>query len=466
MSMSASGSFDAPVSHGVGGFLVTGVTIGDIDGDGLADVAAANGSVSLLLNGGSGLGPEQLIDDGPGDARYVAIEDIDGDEDRDLVVLVREGDGLIVVLRNQGDGTFAAPEPYGTPDVTYTLRFADVDLDGDRDALVVAGFSGEIRVTLLLNDGSGIFEFAGSYPLVTVSFVYVADIDVADFNGDGYPDVAGGTAATVAVLLNDGQGGFLPAAPVDLGHQAPAAVLTRDVNDDGRPDLLVASCGGGPEDNLLVGLNDGAGGFVLSDVEPLTGACHSITNPMGLASGHLDDDTMIDLAYISRNTDSVRLLRGLGNGTFEAAEILPTDPGPVVCAVGDVNGDGSHDVISGNSPSSPGPPDTIVLFLNTVGDTDGDGVANDIDNCVEIANADQRDTDGDGFGNRCDADLNGDCIVNPLDLGLFRSVFFSADADADFNGDGVVNPVDLGTFKSLFFLPPGPSGVPNNCEAR
>lgn len=91
-------------------------------------------------------------------------------------------------------------------------------------------------------------------------------------------------------------------------------------------------------------------------------------------------------------------------------------------------------------------------------DTDGDGVADGIDNCVASANADQRDTDGDGFGNVCDADLNNDCIVNPLDLGLFKLAFFTSAADPDFNGDGIVNTIDLGIFKSLFFLPPGPNG--------
>ncbi|MEO1575414.1 MAG: S8 family serine peptidase [Pseudomonadota bacterium] len=94
-------------------------------------------------------------------------------------------------------------------------------------------------------------------------------------------------------------------------------------------------------------------------------------------------------------------------------------------------------------------------------DDDGDGVSNLTDNCRFVANADQRDTNGDGLGNVCDADLNGDCIVNVVDLGILRTVFFTSDADADFNGDGVVNVVDLGAMRTLFFAPPGP-GVPGN----
>jgi len=364
MSASAASAFDDPVSYPVEN-SPAGVTIGDIDGNGLADVAAATGDVSLLLNDGSGLGPEQRIDDGSGGARYVAIEDIDGDGDRDLVVLVSDGNSALVVLRNQGDGTFATPEPHGAPSVSFALRLADIDRDGDLDALVVEGLLGA-SIRLLRNDGSGSFELAGSYLLApsTIGIVYVADMDVADLNGDGYPDAVGcsDNSFVVEVLLNDGEGGLLPGAPVDLGQQgAPTAVLARDVNRDARPDLLVVSCGGVGADELRVGLNDGAGEFVLSDVVPLTGACHSITNPTGLASGYLDDDTVIDLVYASRSTDSVRLLHGVGDGTFTASEILPTDPDPFVVAAGDVNGDGSHDVISGTVFGSP---NTVVVTTN------------------------------------------------------------------------------------------------------
>lgn len=90
-------------------------------------------------------------------------------------------------------------------------------------------------------------------------------------------------------------------------------------------------------------------------------------------------------------------------------------------------------------------------------DTDSDGVTDDVDNCTLVANADQRDSNGDGFGNACDADLDDDGAVNFIDLGILKSVFFSADADADLNGDGAVNFLDLGIMKAGFFQPPGPS---------
>ncbi len=97
-------------------------------------------------------------------------------------------------------------------------------------------------------------------------------------------------------------------------------------------------------------------------------------------------------------------------------------------------------------------------------DSDGDGHADPDDNCVDRPNPAQRDSDGDNIGNFCDADLDGNCMVNAVDLGLFKAEFFTSDPHADFNGDGVVNVIDLGLMKSLFFMPPGPSGLPNACQ--
>lgn len=98
-------------------------------------------------------------------------------------------------------------------------------------------------------------------------------------------------------------------------------------------------------------------------------------------------------------------------------------------------------------------------LFDSSADVDGDTVPDFADNCSESVNTNQRDTDGDGFGNVCDADLNDDGVINASDLGIFRSVFFSADPDADLDGDGVVAFVDLGLLKLQFFGPPGPSGV-------
>lgn len=86
-------------------------------------------------------------------------------------------------------------------------------------------------------------------------------------------------------------------------------------------------------------------------------------------------------------------------------------------------------------------------------DTDGDGVADTLDNCPLTANANQRDTDGDGLGSLCDADLNNDGVVNLQDYGLFHQRFGTANPDADFNGSGLVTNSDFAIFRSLLNAP-------------
>ena len=72
------------------------------------------------MNQGGTLGPESQIDPG-GEPRQVAIADVDSDGDRDLVVALRGGAGLISVLKNNGNGTFAPAITYGAPEWTFSL---------------------------------------------------------------------------------------------------------------------------------------------------------------------------------------------------------------------------------------------------------------------------------------------------------------------------------------------------------
>jgi len=101
-------------------------------------------------------------------------------------------------------------------------------------------------------------------------------------------------------------------------------------------------------------------------------------------------------------------------------------------------------------------------------DTDGDGIADALDNCILAPNGplipdaggnSQRDTDGDNYGNVCDPDLDNDLTVNAADLAIFKSLYFSSDPNADFDGSGTVNAADLAILKTMFFGSPGPSGL-------
>jgi hypothetical protein len=106
--------------------------------------------------------------------------------------------------------------------------------------------------------------------------------------------------------------------------------------------------------------------------------------------------------------------------------------------------------------------DSARLGLCADNDSDCDVIPDGGDNCIFADNTSQRDTDEDGIGNICDPDLTQDCVVNFLDLGIFKSRFLTNDPDADFDGSGQVNLGDLGIMKPFFFRAPGPSGVPDN----
>ena len=104
-------------------------------------------------------------------------------------------------------------------------------------------------------------------------------------------------------------------------------------------------------------------------------------------------------------------------------------------------------------------------------DLDGDGVPNERDNCLDVANPGQRDSDGDQIGNRCDPDVDNDGRVltswgqiYPVDArGDLETIALTArngpyDPDHDLDGDGAVDENDLALAQLWLFRGPGPSG--------
>jgi hypothetical protein len=211
-----------------------------LNGDGKPDLAVINATVetvSVLLNHGDGTfgDPRPIPSIEPSS---LTVGDVDGDGNADLAVA---SDGSSVsVLFNHGDGTFAPAHPYGADPGNKYLTLADLDGDGRLD--LVLGMNGHVFV--LHNEGQRTFAAPVGYPVDTgesrisgPSIVAVADLD-----GDGQPDLAATNraAGNVSVLRNRGDGTFAPQIPYFAGG-LPTQVAAGDVNGDGRIDLVIAN---------------------------------------------------------------------------------------------------------------------------------------------------------------------------------------------------------------------------------
>ena len=114
-------------------------------------------------------------------------------------------------------------------------------------------------------------------------------------------------------------------------------------------------------------------------------------------------------------------------------------------------------------PADPGC--TSELDDTELPDQDLDGVGDPEDNCLVLANPDQRDTNLDGYGNLCDGDFDDDGAVGPVDFSAFGQAYLKGqadpgyDPDIDLDGNGAVNAVDFSLFGPMYLNLAGPSGL-------
>jgi hypothetical protein len=179
-------------------------------------------------------------------------------------------------------------------------------------------------------------------------------VAVADFDGDGKVDLAVAAADdnAVAILMGNGNGTFTANAnsPVAVDLR-PSAVAIADFNGDGKPDLAVANLLGS---TVSVSLGDGTGTFP------------TVTNyavgryPTSVAVEDFNNDGKLDLAVSDSLTDMVSVLPGNGDGTFAAARGFPLGGNPQSVAAGDLDGNGEPDVVAANLHGN-----TASVLLNT-----------------------------------------------------------------------------------------------------
>ena len=233
------------------------VVIVDLNGDGLPDLVSADYGVSVFVQDaahpGTFLAPFSLS---AGGASWVATGDLNHDGLPDLVITDASGVKVYFHSTVPTSASFQMPVTVftQTPNQAFSaanyVAVADLDGDGEDDMVITdPGPYGPtpptINVLLQSHPAPGTFLAPVSFSLPNG---YVArSIVLADLNGDGHPDVIVGDSAGVNVLLqNPGSLGTFAAASYYAAPNGAFQVAVADVNDDSFPDIVTTNSATSP----------------------------------------------------------------------------------------------------------------------------------------------------------------------------------------------------------------------------
>lgn len=320
------GSFEAPEKIVLPKASTPGLlAAGDFTGHGNIDLVYANGVNVMVLPGkGNGKFGSAIVSNISQYVRCIAVGDFNNDGKLDLTV------GTSVMLGN-GNGTFQSP--ITVPGGDCNVAVADLNHDGNLD--LITGSSHK-SIHVYLGNGTGNFSHFTAYDTGNNGSKVFPSFAVADFNGDGHPDIAvlNGSVSDVTILLNKGNGSFNIGETFNGGS---FDIVAGTFSGNKTQDLVVSS----GVINVLVGKGNGTFSDNLAQ-NNVVSASHAIV-------ADFNNDGKPDLLTFAPD-GAVQL--GNGDGTFQPPILLPSscrlnqNQGNSLqsAAVGDFNGDHNLDI--------------------------------------------------------------------------------------------------------------------------
>ena len=267
---------------------------------------------------------------------------------------IQSGFGVEGGITSSLGGNLGTGELGGAAAVTSTgvgaYALASADFNGDGTIDIVTSNSTGNQLKFLRGNGNGTF----AAPVDLVAGSTTVDIAAADFNNDGAMDIIAASGTTsLSLFLNNRAGGFNAVSTVTTSGNA-IAVTAADTDNDGRMDIVVANNNAG-NDTISVLRGSGTGTFAAaSDFSLGIGF-----NPYLMAQGDFNGDGNIDIATNGTSL-GLQILQGNGSGGFGAASVAIPEYFESV-AIGDFNGDGLADLAGVNSVSNT----NVSIFLRS-----------------------------------------------------------------------------------------------------
>jgi len=310
---------------------------GDIDGDGLLDLAIGVGGTAespagravVARNIGQGRFEKMAEYPVQSMAKGVALADLDNDGRLDLMYTARGAGyptgmiiGKLLIRQGLGDWKFGPVLEFDAGHSAYYVETADLNNDGFLDILVPNEHAPTVQY--YMNPGKQIFKHPEAivHRVVEASKIpgrrshAINDVRAADFNGDGKLDLVTANLGTntMSVFLGNGDGTFQRDTLYGGGGGYCAFLAVGDLDEDGHLDFVVTHWA---QDTMAVFLNRGDGTFF-----PGTAYKTAMRN-YGVAVLDADGDGKLDVVTANYIDRSISLLKGKGDGSFEPAVTTP-----------------------------------------------------------------------------------------------------------------------------------------------